>query len=118
MRLMLQEFKSLGFPTMKIPSLFSSTSKSFPHFLALFLALIYSISSILYKKDSGLLLYTSSSFFMVSMVKYIVVSGPFITWTVVTYIFLFLLQSIMKEIYIKEVFPPQTHLGLHVSYLW
>ena len=62
---------------------------------------------------------------MVSMVKYILVSGSFITWTVVTYIFLFLfsksfpgLQSIMEEIYIKEVFPPQTHLGLDVSYLW
>ena len=43
MRLMLQEFRSLGFPKMQIPNLFSSTSKSFLHFLALFLALIYSI---------------------------------------------------------------------------
>ena len=48
MRLMLQEFRSLGFPKIQIPNLFSSTSKSFPHFLALFFStyIFYLISTL------------------------------------------------------------------------
>ena len=118
-RLMLQQFRSLGFPKIQIPNLFSSTSKSFPHFLALFFSTyIFYLISTLQERLRSACVYVIKVFHGEHGEIYC--GFWFIYYLDYCYLYFLILiskslpglQSLMKEIYIKEVFPTQTHLSL------